>query len=65
MHQLLAERPATALEAMLAAGLDERQILNLVRLRHAVFAGQRSEVTPEHKRLLFGRYLYEQGFIQS
>ena len=54
-----------ALTSMLAAGLGEPEILQLVSLRMDIVAGKRSEATAEHKRLLFARYLYQHGALQG
>jgi hypothetical protein len=50
---------------MLAAGLVESEILHLAWLKKDIVTGKRSEATVEHKRLLFGRYLYERGTLHG
>ena len=65
MAQLAEPKTATALETMWAAGLTEIEILHLIGLKQDIAAGRRSELTLEHKRLQFARYLYGQGIIHA
>jgi hypothetical protein len=46
-------------EIMRAAGIEDEGIIRLAGLRRRVAQGDCSEVTEEHKRLLFGKYLRE------
>ena len=64
-RELVTERPATALEVMWAAGLNDWQIQNLVWLKQDILTGKRSDVTSEHKHLMFARHLYEQGVLHD
>jgi len=65
MQQLSEARPRTASETMWMAGLNETEIMNLVWLKQEIHAGRRSELTPAHKRLMFFRYLREQGRLHD
>ena len=65
MQHLATEATGTSLEAMLTAGLSEDEILRLFRLRRDIDSGRRSEITLEHKRLTFARYLYEHGLMHD
>ena len=46
-------------EIMRAAGIEDSEIIRLAGLRQRVAVGDCSEVTAEHKRLEFCRYLLE------
>jgi hypothetical protein len=65
MAQLTAPATRGAIQSMWEAGLTEAQMLHLLWLKQDVFAGRRSEITPEHKRLLFARHLYERGLLSD
>lgn len=46
-------------EIMRAAGIEDSEIIRLAGLRRRVAVGDCSEVTDEHKRMEFCRYLLE------
>jgi hypothetical protein len=50
---------------MRTSGLSDADIERLRWLKYQIAAGKRSEISVEHKRLMFGRYLYEQGRLQG
>jgi len=52
-------------EIMLAAGLDDDEILRLAWLKRRVESGECDDLTIEHKRLTFLKVLHETGRIQS
>jgi hypothetical protein len=47
------------------AGFSSEQIANLFRFKELYQRGAYHEATPEFKRLVFVRWLYEQGCLQS
>lgn len=66
MQQVVtSSQPETTLEAMWTAGLTEREIVHLLWVKQEVLAGRRSEITMEHKRRAFARYLYDRGLLRS
>ena len=65
MPPVQAPQTGTNLEAMWRAGLTETQIQHLMSLRQDVREGRRSELTPEHKRRLFARHLYQCGLLRE
>jgi len=65
MAQPTAAATRGALQSMWEAGLTETQILSLLWLKRDVFAGRRSEIMPEHKRLLSAHHLYERGLLSD
>jgi hypothetical protein len=46
-------------------GFSSEQIARLFRIKALYQRGAYHEATPEHKRLAFARWLYEQGRLQS
>ena len=50
-------------EVMRAAGIEDNEIIRLASLRRKVAVGDCSEVTDEHKRMVFCRYLIENSQI--
>jgi hypothetical protein len=54
-------RLAIEVRSMCAAGLRDEQIMRLAQLKQEIAAHQRTEVTPDHQRLLFAKYLHENG----
>jgi len=50
---------------MLAAGLEDHEILRLAEFKHRVTAGERDDLTPEYKRIMFMKYLFDSGRVQS
>ncbi len=53
------------LEIMMASGLDDGEILRLAHVKHRVSAGECDDLTPEYKRVMFLKYLYDAGRIES
>ena len=47
------------IEIMKAAGIEDAEIVRLAGLRKRVAAGVISEITEEHKRMMFTRFLIE------
>ena len=56
MQELEAE-----VKSMCAAGLLDEQIMCLAHLKQEIVAQRRTEVTVDHRRLLFAKYLRESG----
>ena len=52
-------------EIMLAAGLEDDEILRLAHFKHRVSAGECDDLTIEYKRIMFLKYLYDAGRIES
>lgn len=52
-------------EDLRAAGLEERAIISLGRLKQSIATGQRDELTRAHKYLLFGKYLVGSGRLNE
>jgi hypothetical protein len=50
-------------EIMLAAGLEDEEIIRLARFKLRVDQGQCDDLTIEYKRFMFLKYLYESGII--
>jgi hypothetical protein len=48
-------------EVMRAAGLVDDDIVRLAWLRQRVLAGKCDDLTPEHKRLIYGKFLHDSG----
>jgi hypothetical protein len=46
-------------------GFSEDQLKQMLRLRRRYNETEENELTPEHKRLRFARYLYSSGKIKS
>ncbi|MBM2812582.1 MAG: hypothetical protein HW416_3341 [Chloroflexi bacterium] len=51
-------------EIMMAAGLEDDEIVRLAWLKHRVAAGECDDLTVEYKRLEFLKYLYGSGRLQ-
>jgi len=52
-------------EIMLAAGLEDDEILRLAWLKRRVESGECDDLTIEHKRLTFLKFLHESGRVQN
>jgi hypothetical protein len=52
-------------EIMRAAGIDDDEIVRLAGLRQRVASGDCSEVTLEHKRLAFYKYLVDNNRLND
>ena len=52
-------------EIMRAAGLLDDEIIRLAWLKRRVLTGHYTELTPEYKRLLFAKWLYNEEYISS
>lgn len=50
---------------MLAAGLEDNEIIRLAQFKHQVNVGQADDLTPEYKRSMFLKHLYTAGLIQG
>jgi hypothetical protein len=50
---------------MLSAGLGNQEIWRLLCLKRCIEAGKLSELTPEHKRLVFMKYLVDSGRLHD
>jgi hypothetical protein len=55
----------SVMEIMLAAGLEDDEILRLVRFKHRVDAGECDDLTIEYKRFMFLKHLYTAGLVQG
>ena len=55
----------SVVEIMLAAGLEDDEILRLAHFKHRVDAGECDDLTIEYKRIMFLKHLYTAGIIQS
>ena len=55
----------SVVEIMLAAGLEDDEILRLVSFKHRVDSGQCDDLTIEYKRIMFLKHLYSAGLIQG
>ncbi len=49
----------SGVEIMMAAGLEDEQILKLAIVKHEVEVGERDDLTIEYKRMMFLKYLSE------
>jgi hypothetical protein len=47
------------------AGFSSEEIAGLLRVKELYHRGAYEEVTPEHRRLEFARWLYRRGRLQS
>ncbi|HZT06163.1 MAG TPA: hypothetical protein VFC51_03975 [Chloroflexota bacterium] len=52
-------------EIMMAAGLDDDEILRLAQFKQRVTAGECDDLTIEYKRIMFLKFLYSEGRLQS
>ncbi len=52
-------------EIMLAAGLEDDEILRLAHFKHRVSTGECDDLTIEYKRIMFLKYLYDEGRVES
>jgi hypothetical protein len=46
-------------------GFSEGELKDMLRLRRRYNEGEDYEITPEHKRLSFARWMYQQGKLES
>ena len=53
------------MEIMRAAGLEDDEILRLAWLKKRVDRGECDDLTIEHKRLTFLKYLHDSGRVQA
>ena len=51
------------IELMRTSGLEAADLVRLTWLKYQIRTGKRTEVPMEHKRLMFVRYLVEEGRI--
>ena len=56
---------ANEVEIMLAAGLEDDEILRLAQFKHRVTAGECDDLTIEYKRFMFLKHLVDAGRVQS
>ena len=52
-------------EIMRAAGLEDEEIVRLAWLKRRVDSGQCDDLTLEHKRLTFLKFLHDSGRVQA
>ena len=49
----------------LLASFNQKEIAGLVRIRRAAAQGRYSEITQEHKKVMFARWLVEHGRLDG
>jgi len=47
------------------AGFDHQEIARLLKVKHEIAAGRYSDITNEHRKLLFVQWLIEHGKLYS